>query len=108
MSKKLPGLYVNKIEKKLNNNNTVYYSALNDKSIETKVEDVSFTIDTTSVSEKVDELFDSPNYVYKMNATITLKDKTVINKDIIGQMDGKLITIDEELIDINDIRDIKF
>jgi hypothetical protein len=108
MNKKLPNLYVNRIEKKLVNNDTVFYSALKAKPVDLKDNEISFTVDTTSVGEKVEQLFNSPNYVYKMNAIITLKDKTTINTDIIGQMDGKLITIDEDMIDINDVRDIKF
>jgi len=107
MNKKLPNLYVNRIEKKLLNNDTVFYSALN-KEKEIVKPSASVDIDIQSIEDKIDELFKSSNYVYKMNVTLTLKDNSVINKDVIGQVDNKLITIDEELIDINDIKDIKF
>jgi hypothetical protein len=108
MNKKLPNLYVNKIEKVIDNNERVFYSALKPKVVEETISELPIEEENQSVSDKVDELFNSPNYVYKMHAAITLKDKTEINKDIIGQMDGKLITIDEDLIDIDDIRDIRF
>lgn len=109
MNKKLPNLYVNKIEKAIVNNERIFYSAFESKVKEEPTSEVyTKEEDALSVEDKVNELFNSPNYVYKMNAIITLKDNTVIDKDIIGQMDGKLITIDEDLIDINDIRDIKF
>ncbi|MDD2469610.1 MAG: hypothetical protein PHI22_01585 [Bacilli bacterium] len=108
MKKKLPDLYVNKIEKKIVNNDTVFYSALEYKTKERNdYIDISET-NTKDVKEKIDEMFSSPNYVYKMSTIITLKDKSIIHKDIIGMMNNKLITIDEESIDINDIRDIRF
>lgn len=112
MNKKLPNLYVNKIERKLANNDIVFYSILK-PNIEVKEEIFTVTsqiddIVNVNVKEKVADLFNSTNYVYKMNVTITLKDNTIINKDVIGQVDNKLITIDEDLIEINDIRDIKF
>jgi hypothetical protein len=108
MNKKLPNLYVNKIEKVIDNNERVFYSALKPEVVVENVSELPIDDENQSVGDKVDELFNSPNYVYKMHATITLKDKTVMSKDIIGQMEGKLITIDEDLIDIDDIRDIKF
>lgn len=108
MNKKLPKLYVNKIDKVINNNDLVFYSAKELKTKEEKTTSSTLKNDTQSIDEKIKALFNSPNFVYKKNATITLKDKTVINKDIIDQNDGKLITIDDETINITDIKDMKF
>ena len=43
-----------------------------------------------------------------MKATITLHDNTIVSKEIIGQTKDKLITMDEETIDIKEIKDINF
>jgi len=106
MKKKLPSLFVNKIEKKLDNNDTVFYSVLDYRKILEPTEEYNITGE--SVKDKIDGLFNSVNYVYKMNVIITLKDNKVINKDIIGQIDNNLITIDDEMINIDDISDIKY
>jgi superoxide dismutase len=106
MKKKLPSVFVNKIEKKLDNNNKIFYSVLEYRnSLEPTKE---HEIISGNIKDKINELFNSVNYVYKMNVTLTLKDKQIVNKDIIGQLDNKLITIDDELINIEDITDIKY
>ena len=46
-------------------------------------------------------------YVYKADVEIVLKDKKII-KRIIGKNDGSLITIDNELIPLSEIKDIYF
>jgi hypothetical protein len=102
MSKKLPNLYANIIDKEINNNKNIFYST---KNINPKKEKVT---DKELIDDKIKELFDSPNYVYKMKTTITLKDNSIINKEVIGRKSNKLITMDAETIDINDIKEILF
>ena len=63
-------------------------------------------IDNRNVLQKINDIFSSPNYVYKANVEIVLKDKTV-NKRIIGRNKNYIITMDNELIPVNDIIDIK-
>ena len=94
--KELPKVFHNKIDKKFNNNDTVFYS--NDKREE--------VIDKRSIQQKINDIFSSPNYVYKANVDITLKDKK-ITKRIIGRNKEFIITMDNDLIPINDIIDIK-
>lgn len=107
MQKKLPNLFANKIEKKLANNDAIYYSLKpSNKKEQSPVE--TFKSDERSVPEKIRELFNSSRYVYKMNVTLMLKDGTTVNKDIIGEVSNNLITIDEDLISIDDIKDIKY
>ena len=96
--KDLPKVFHNKIDKKINNNKTVYYSNSN--------EDDDITVDSKTVQQKINEIFSSPNYVYKANVDITLKDKK-ITKRIIGRNKNYIITMDNDLIPINDIIDIK-
>ena len=96
--KELPKVFHNKIDKKFDNNRSVFYSN------NTYEEDRS--VDTRTVLQKINEIFSSPNYVYKANVEITLKDKKV-NKRIIGRNKNYIITMDNDLIPISDIVDIK-
>ena len=96
--KDLPKVFHNKIDKKFNNNRSVFYS--NNSYEENR------TVDTRTVLQKINEIFSSPNYVYKANVEITLRDKK-ITKRIIGRNKNYLITMDNDLIPITDIVDIK-
>lgn len=96
--KDLPKVFHNKIDKKFDNNRSVYYS-------NNTHEDNTVT-DTRTVLQKINDIFSSPNYVYKANVEITLKDKKV-TKRIIGRNKNYLITMDNDLIPITDIIDIK-
>ena len=80
--------------KTFNNNKNVYYTK--------NKEDIT----GKTIYQKINDIFSSPNYIYKANVEITLKDKTII-KRIIGRNKDYLITMDNELIKIVDIIDIK-
>jgi hypothetical protein len=110
MEKKLPNLYVNKIEKEINNNSTTFYSVYKKEfsSENKKTEIIKDDVKNVNIKDKIKEMFDSPNYVYKMDAAITFKNNETTKKSIIGQTNGKLLTIDDDLIDINDIKEIYF
>jgi len=100
--KDLPKIFKNNIDKKFNNNNNVYYSSNDNREITTNTE----IKDNKTIIQKINEIFSSPNYVYKANVEITLKDKKV-TKRIIGRNKNYIITMDNTLIPINDIIDIK-
>ena len=95
--KDLPKVFHNKIDKKFSNNRSVYYSS-NSSNDE--------VVDTRTIKQKINDIFSSPNYVYKANVDITLKDKK-ITKRIIGRNKDYIITMDNELIPIEDIIDIQ-
>ena len=90
-------VFQNTINKKINNNEEYSIS----KNIE-KHDKMDVNINT-----KINNMFKSKNYIYKINAIITLKDKEV-KKVIIGKNRSSLITIDNEIIPINDIIDINY
>ena len=96
--KELPKVFHNKIDKKFDNNRNVFYS--------NNTYDEDRSVDTRTVLQKINEIFSSPNYVYKANVEITLKDKKV-TKRIIGRNKNYIITMDNDLIPINDIIDIR-
>ena len=87
--KKLPKIYKNNINKPLNNNNKVYYSGK--KNIEKEM--------------SIDELF-KQNEIYRKTTTIILNNGNEITKTIIGRSIKHLITLDNELIPIDDIKAI--
>ncbi len=95
MKKELPKVFKNNINKNLNNNKKFFYG---NGTIEEKR-------DTRSVVQKINDIFSAPNYVYKANVDIILKDKT-ITKKIIGRNKEYIITMDNDLIPIKDIIDI--
>lgn len=111
MDKKLPGVFANKIEKELNNNEKVFCSFNNnvgDRSInqEQKVGNTTYK-QGLNINQKINNIFNSPRYVYKAEVNITTRDGLITRK-IIGQNSTHLITIDNELIPISDIKDIDF
>lgn len=63
-------------------------------------------IDGESIIKKINNIFSSPNHVYKSKVKITYKDKEDI-KTIVGKTNTHLITIDGTLLKIIDIIDIE-
>jgi len=97
MDKKIPKVFANKFDKKIENNATYSVTRNDEFSFrENSKQDINF---------KINQIFKSANYVYKVDVEIKLKEG-VINKRIIGKKNGYLITMDNELIKIDDILDI--
>ena len=102
MKKELPHVYQNRIEKDVSNNKKVDYSGLRNEEEKDKKNKP-----TKTVNQKINDIFNSPRYVYKAEVEIQLKDRTVTKK-IIGHNKNQLITFDNEIIPVSDIVDIKF
>lgn len=100
MAKELPKVFHNKINKDFKNNKNYFYSA-NQENEPTKKNKKEI-----SIRSKINNIFSSPNYIYKANVKITLPDKT-INTRIIGRNKNYLITMDNETILIDNIIDIE-
>lgn len=105
MSKKLPEVFHNNIDKKINNNDDVFYSLKSNKDLN-KDKDEKKNIDIKNIRKKINEIFASSNYVYKANVIIKTNDE-IINKKIIGRNSKYLITMDNKTIPIDDIIDIE-
>lgn len=104
MEKKLPGIFANKIDKPLANNERVAYGAKEKKEEKTEK---SVSTNGKNINQKLHDIFASPRYVYKADVQIVTKNGT-FTKKIIGQNNTHLITIDNELLPISDIIDISF
>lgn len=108
--KDLPKMYRNKIEKEITNNKKIFSTMYNNEknTIEKDNRNVNQTITsrkTYTVEQKIANIFSSPNYIYKIDVVIVTDNETK-NKRIVGKTKTNLITIDNEYIPINTIRDI--
>ena len=100
MNKELPKMYHTKINKPINSIQKVYRSMDKENNINNKNEYSHIPID-----KKINNIFNSNDYIYKADVTIITDTKT-INKRIIARNKNNLITIDNEYIPISIIRDI--
>ena len=98
---KKPSVYVNKIDKKLNNNEKVYFSNNDNKQIQASTRGNSKTVD-----QQIKEIFSSGTYIYKADVEIVTKENT-LTKKLIGKNNKYLITMENELIPIEDILEIR-
>lgn len=108
MNQKLPGVFQGKVKKNSGNNRQIFYSDRNDDDVvedAEKNEVFSHGMLGKNINQKINDILNSPSYVYKADVEIKLKDKT-INKRIVGRNALSLITIENELIPISDVVDI--
>lgn len=104
--KDLPKMYHNKINKDITNNEKVFSTIYRNKDIiQEKDNIVKNKNNNYTIEQKIYNIFNSPNYIYKMDVTI-LTDSGKFNKRIVGKTKTNLITMDGEYIPINSIRDI--
>lgn len=105
--KDLPKMYHNKIDKDIMNNRKVF-STINSKVkeiYEDTKEKIAGNKKSYTVEQKIYNIFNSPNYIYKMDVTI-VTDEGNFDKRIVGKTKTNLITFDGEYIPIDKIRDI--
>ncbi len=105
MGKDLPKMYQNKDVKKVDNLQSVY-SSLYDHNIsndESRV--VKKTVDGFTTRQKIYNIFNSKDYIYKIDVFIET-DEGVSQKRIVGKNQNYLITMDNEYIPIDKIKDI--
>ena len=101
----LPKMYHNKIDKNINNNDIVFSTLNNDIIINNTNNSFINNRNNLTVEQKIVNIFNSPNYIYKIDVVI-VTDKYKEVKRIIGKNNNNLITMDNEYIPINTIRDI--
>lgn len=97
MSKQIPKIFVNKIDK-INNNKEIYYSYKDDY-------EENIILNEYEIQNKINELFKSNDFIYKKKLHIKTKnseeDYIVISKsyDYLLTLDGKRIMI-RDIVDI--------
>lgn len=102
MEKKLPGVFPGKVRNDAGNNIKMTYvkNEVNDERSVT-------TPSGENVSQKINKIFNSNNYIYKADVVIKLKDGRTLNKRVVGKNNLHLITMENELIPVTDIIDIE-
>lgn len=88
--KKLPKIYKNEINKNITNNKNYCY--LQNEKRNT----------TSSLEEKINDIFSGIGYSYNIPVTIKTKDK-VYNTSLVSKTKNNLVTLDNEIIKIDDI-----
>ena len=93
---KLPSVFANPINKKINNVQDSFYSLRN--SIQNRLSE-------KELLRKIDQIFASKSHISKSRVIVTLKDGTK-EIDLIGKTANNLLSLDGSLIRISDIIDI--
>jgi len=99
-------MYKNNITKKINNSQLVY-SSIDDKD-NININSVNTNVimnDSKSIERKIDDIFNSYDYIYKADVNI-VTDKEILRKRIVARNKSNLITYDNEYIPISIIRNI--
>lgn len=96
-----PKMYKCDMKKEFSNNRSVYASYNDDRnSINNNV-----VYDTSDVRKKINEIFGARDFIYRTKVNIVI-DNQVLTKKVIGVYNDNLLTIDNEHIPINIIKDI--
>ncbi len=91
-------VYVNQIEKKIGNNQSSSIVQDNkEKIIDSKLD----------IEEKLRKLFNTNGYIFNIDVKIITNDKTYQTK-IASRVGNNLITLDNDIIKISEIKDILF
>ena len=98
-------IFVGKFEKKVGNNQS-FYDIKEENNDYTLVKDNNKTInENLSVKEKIDKLLNRNGYVFNVDVKIITYNKEYQTK-IAGKVNNHLITLDNDIINISDIKDI--
>lgn len=95
--KKLPEIYKNNFTKKIKNNREVCYL---------RNEDVISTASNISIEEEINNIFSGIGYSYNIPVEI-VTNKKVYNTSLVAKTRKNVVTLDNEIIAIKDIKRIK-
>ena len=93
-------IYVNEIDKRINNNQN--YCDVSNITNDNLTKDNKLTVD-----EKLERLFNTNGYIFNVDVEIVTTNKTY-NTKIAGKVNNHIITLDNHVINIKDIKDIIF
>lgn len=97
MNKNLPRVFASPINKNLTNNLEYHVSNMNDEVREVKNE---------NIPRKINEIFSSPNHVYKSKVRIKLLNNEEIETVIVGKTGNYILALNGDKISINNIINI--
>lgn len=96
-----PKVFVNLINKDIKNNKESYHFKGNN------IEDIEMIDESIDINSKLNNIFNSESFVYKISVIIILKDGKELKEDVIAIRSSELITLSNKKIKISDIKDIK-
>ena len=99
MKERLPNVFANPIEKEIRSGMDVFNSMKQEREHEVIIDDISVDI-------KINRIFNAKDFVYKKDVEIELNNG-FIRKTIVGKIHNSLLTIENEIIPISEIKDIK-
>ena len=103
--KKLPKIYQSELNK-VHNNREVFDSLKEENDSKPSKTKNSINYDTLSVREKIKELINQNSYIFNTKVKIIINN-TEKECQIAGVVNNHIITMDNEIIKIEDIKDIK-
>lgn len=106
MKKELPKMYQTRINKVVPSIQKVYSTLDTRHEVSEVKEEITGTrYSSISIEKKIDNIFNSPDYVYKADVTI-VTDTETLRRRVIARNRNNIITINNEYIPISIIRDI--
>ena len=96
-------MYQNKVSKEFHNNRLIYASYNKEDNIDNK--NYFKIIDSNEIRKKINAIINSNDFIYSKIVHINIDNEIIIRR-IIGIHDNNLITIDNEYIPIEKIKDI--
>lgn len=91
-----PKMYQNTVKRVFNNNKKIFVSYSDNKNAVNNSNDIR---------KKVNDIFSSNNFIYRTKVNIVI-DNEVLIKKIVGIYNNNLVTLDNEYIPIDKIKDI--
>ena len=96
-------IFVNKFDKKIGHNQS--YTNINNTQEDIPTIENKDNDNQLSVEDKINRLFKRNGYIFNVDVKIITKDKEY-NTKIATKIKNHLITLDNDIIDINNIQDI--
>ena len=103
--KKLPKIFQNELSNTIKNNKKVYDSLDKEEKVEIKKNIKVNDKKILTVKEKIKELIKANNYIFNTEVTLVFEDSKR-ECHIAGIVNNHIITMDNEIIKIDDLRDI--
>lgn len=97
--KKLPKIYQNTIDKKINNNRTTCY-------LKNDFTTTSSIMDNSSINAFIDDIFNTKGYAFNIPVIIKTSNNTYTTS-LIAKRNGYILTFDNHKINIEDIISIQ-
>lgn len=95
MNNNLPRVYASPINKALNNNLEYYVSNIDDMNLR--------SVKQENIPRKINEIFASPNHVYKSKVKIVLNNNEEFETTIVGKTNNYLLALNGDKISIDNI-----